>query len=74
MGGDALRLGGGNHRSDSVRHRLQWFIHLRVHGLRKGDEHLAYSPHWAWHSFTFTPWLRPSLAALRYVVYFRFFG
>ena len=22
----------------AMRHRLQWFIHLRVHGLRKGDE------------------------------------
>jgi len=22
----------------AVRHRLQWFIHLRAHGLRKGDE------------------------------------
>jgi len=21
-----------------MRHRLQWFIHLRAHGLRKGDE------------------------------------
>ena len=30
----------GNRRSDvalAVRHRLQWFIHLRAHGLRKGD-------------------------------------
>jgi len=51
---------GGNHRSDSVRHRLQWFIHLRVHGLRKGDEHLAYTPDWVWYSFTFTPWMAPS--------------
>jgi len=22
-----------------MRHRLQWFIHLRAHGLSKGDEH-----------------------------------
>jgi len=22
-----------------MRHRLQWFIHLRAHGLGKGDEH-----------------------------------
>jgi len=46
----------GNRRSDfalALRHRLQWFIHLRVHGLRKGDEHPAYTPHGVWHSFTF---------------------
>ena len=33
----------GNCRSGvalAMRHRLQWFIHLRTHGLRKGDEHL----------------------------------
>ena len=23
----------------------QWFIHLLAHGLRKGDEHPAYTPH-----------------------------
>ena len=23
----------------AMRHRLQWFIHLLAHGLRKGDEH-----------------------------------
>ena len=23
---------------------LAWYFHLRVHGLRKGDEHLAYVP------------------------------
>jgi len=28
-----------------MRHRLQWFIHLRAHDLRKGDEHPAYTPH-----------------------------
>jgi len=34
----------GNRRSGvalAVRHRLQWFIHLQAHGLRKGDEHPA---------------------------------
>ena len=33
---------GGNRRSSVVlamHHRLQWFIHLRAYGLRKGDEH-----------------------------------
>ena len=25
-----------------MRHRLQWFIYLRAHGLRKGDEHPVY--------------------------------
>jgi len=47
---------GGKRRSGvavAMRHRLQWFIHLRVHGLRKGDEHPAYSPHGVCHSFTF---------------------
>jgi len=24
-----------------MRHRLQWFIHLRIQGLRKVDEHPA---------------------------------
>ena len=31
----------GNRRSGvalAMRHRLQWFIHLRAQGLRKGDE------------------------------------
>jgi len=47
---------GGNRRCGvalAMRHRLQWFIHLRTHGLRKGDEHPAYTPHGVWHSFTF---------------------
>ena len=37
----------GNRRSGvtlAMRHRLQWFIHLRAQGLGKGDEHPAYSP------------------------------
>jgi len=32
----------GNRRSGvalAMRHRLQWFIHLRAQGLSKGDEH-----------------------------------
>ena len=38
VGGDSLQLG----RSGVtlvMRHRLQWCIHLRTHGLRMGDEH-----------------------------------
>ena len=38
--------GGGNRRSGvalAMRRRLQWFIHLLAHGLRKGDEHPAYT-------------------------------
>jgi len=35
----------------AMRHRLQWFIHLRAHCLRKGDEHPAYTAHGVWHSF-----------------------
>jgi len=41
-----------------MRHRLHWFIHLRAHGLRKGDEHPAYTTllmGCVWHSFTFLP-------------------
>jgi len=40
-GGDALPWE-GNRRSGIglvMRHGFQWFIHLRVHGLRKGDDH-----------------------------------
>jgi len=29
----------------AMRHRLQWFIHLRAHGLRNGDKHAAYTRH-----------------------------
>ena len=39
---------GGNRRSGvalAMRHRVLLFIHLRVHSLRKGDEHPAYTPH-----------------------------
>jgi len=46
----------GNRRSGvalAMRHRLQWFIHLRAQGLRKGDEHPAYSPRWVWHNLRF---------------------
>ena len=32
----------------AMRHRLQWFIHLRAHGLRKGDENPTYTPHGAY--------------------------
>ena len=38
----------GNRRSGvalAMGHRLQWFIHLRAHGLRQADEHPAYTPH-----------------------------
>lgn len=47
-------------RSDGTlarRHRLQWFIHPRAHGPRKGDEHSAYTPLWGvglWHTLHFT--------------------
>jgi len=46
----------GNRRSGValvMRHRLQWFIRLRAHGLRKGDENPAYTRRGVWHSFTF---------------------
>jgi len=47
----------GNRRSGialAVHHRLQWFIHLRVHSLRKTDEHPAYTPHGSWPIYLFT--------------------
>ena len=43
----------GNRRSGValvMHHRLQWFIHLRAQGLRKGDEHLAYTLHGVRHT------------------------
>jgi len=46
----------GDHRSGialAMHHGLQWLNHLLAHGLRKGDEHPAYTPHGIWHSFTF---------------------
>jgi len=46
----------GNRRSGvalAIRHRLQWFIHLRAQSLRKGDEHPAYTPHGVWHTLPF---------------------
>jgi len=46
----------GNRRSGvalAMRHRLQWFIHLQAHGLRKGDEHPAYTFHGIWHTLPF---------------------
>ena len=50
-GGDALRLGRYRiYRSGvalAMRHRLEWFIHLQAHGLRKGYEHPAYTSHGA---------------------------
>ena len=41
----------GNRRSGvalAIRHRLQWFIHLRAHGLDR--EMSTYTPHGAWHT------------------------
>ena len=38
----------GNRRSGvavAMRHRLQWFIHLRAQGLRKSHEHPVNTPH-----------------------------
>jgi len=46
----------GNRRSGvalAMRYRLQWFIHLRAQGLRKGDEHPAYTPQ-SWGTAHFT--------------------
>ena len=35
----------------AMRQRLRWFIHLRDHGIRKGDEHPADTPRGVWHTF-----------------------
>jgi len=46
----------GNRRSDvtlAMRHRLEWFIHLRAQGLSKGDEHPTNTLHGAWYSLPF---------------------
>jgi len=46
---------GGNRRSGvelAMRDELQWFIHIRAYGLRKGDKHPAHTPHEVWHFFT----------------------
>jgi len=46
----------GNRRSGvalALRHRLEWFIHLRAHGLSKGDEHPTNTPREVWHSLPF---------------------
>ena len=43
----------GNRRSGvalAMHHRLRWFVHLRAHGLRKGDDHPAYTPHGVSHT------------------------
>ena len=46
-----------------MRHRLQWFIRLRSHDLRKQDEHPAYTHHGVWSTlylylYLFTLWGR----------------
>jgi len=38
----------------ALHHRLQWFIHLRAHGLSKGDEHPTNTPHGVWYSFFYS--------------------
>ena len=43
----------GNRRSGvalAMRHRLEWFIHIRAQGLRKRDKHPAYTRHPVWHT------------------------
>jgi len=46
----------GNHRyvvALAMRHRLEWFIHLRAQGLTKGDECPTNTPHGVWYSLPF---------------------
>ena len=43
----------GNRRSGvalAMHHRLEWFIHLRAHGLSKGDGHPTNTLHGVWYS------------------------
>jgi len=50
----------GNRRSGvalAVRHRLEWFIHLRSQGLSKGDEHLINTPYRIWYYSSVTGYL-----------------
>jgi len=35
----------------AMHHRLRWFIDIRAHDLRKGDEHPAYTPSGVWHNY-----------------------
>ena len=37
----------------AMRHRLKWFIHLRVQGLNKGDAHPTNSLHRVWYSLLY---------------------
>ena len=37
----------------AIRHRLQWFIRLRAHSPRKGDEHPAYTPRGLWYTLLY---------------------
>ena len=46
----------GNRRSGvtlAMRHRLQWFIHLRAHGQGKGDEHPTNTLDGVWSSLPY---------------------
>ena len=46
----------GNRRSGvalAMRHRQQRYYHLRAHGLRKGDEHPAYTHVGVWHNLPY---------------------
>jgi len=46
----------GNRKSGvapAMRRRLQWFIHLRAHRLRNGDEYPAYTSREVWHTLPF---------------------
>jgi len=43
----------GNLRSGvalAMRHRLEWFIHLRAQGLSDGDDYPTNTPHGVWYS------------------------
>ena len=43
----------GNRRSGvalAMRHRLEWFIHLRAQGLSEGDDYSTNTPHGVWYS------------------------
>ena len=56
----------------AMHHRLQWFIHLRIHGLKKGDEQPVQTRHRVWQTFTFLPF-KYTLPICMVIVQYQFF-
>ena len=63
----------GNRRYDvalAMRHRLKWFMYLRVQGLNKGDKHPTNTLHAVWYSLLLPEyiWTRISDDILRLLI------